>query len=207
MIIGIPVYDGVDLLDMTGPFEMFHWAGFEIDLLAAAPGLKTTGSGFAFSVPRGFAEARAYEAIWVPGGEPSALASIINDPARSYLDFLASQAVRVQMMCSVCDGAMLLAAAGLLSGYRATTHWQFLSCFQRFPGVIVAPGHPRFVHDRNRLTAGGVSSGLDAALKLIELLGGSPLARRVQQATQYYPDPPVRSGIPPAPTQCPIPAS
>src|SRR5262249_45998657 len=121
MIIGIPVYDGVDLLDMTGPYEMFHWAGFEIDLLAAEPGLKTTGSRLAFSASRGFAEARSYGAIWVPGGEPDALAAMINDPARTYLDFLVSQANRVPMMCSVCDGGMLLAAAGLLDGYRATT--------------------------------------------------------------------------------------
>src|SRR6266851_2752079 len=118
MIIGIPVYDGVDLLDVTGPFEMFAWAGFEIDLLAQAPGLKTSGRrGFAFSVPKGFAEARAYDAIWVPGGDLDALAKIIDDPARIYLDFLATQATRVLMMCSVCDGAMLLAAAGLLDGY------------------------------------------------------------------------------------------
>jgi transcriptional regulator GlxA family with amidase domain len=208
MIIGVPVYDGVDLLDMTGPFEMFHWAGFEIDLLAAAPGLKTSGSHFQFSVPRGFAEARAYDAIWVPGGEPDALARLIGDPKRSYLDFLAAEATRVPapMMCSVCDGAMLLAAAGLLDGYNATTHWAFLSCFpQRFPKVIVAPGQPRFVHDRNRLTAGGVASGLDAALKLIELLGSKELAQRVQQDTQYYPDPPVSSVIPPTPAECPIP--
>ena len=207
MIIGVPVYDGVDLLDMSGPFEMFHWAGFEIDLLAEAPGLKTSGSRFQFSAPRGFGEARAYDAIWVPGGEPDALARLIDDPKRSYLDFLAVQATRVRMMCSVCDGAMLLAAAGLLDGYRATTHWAFLSCFpQRFPKVIVAPGHPRFVHDRDRLTAGGVASGLDAALKLIELLGGTELAQRVQQDTQYYPDPPVSSAIPPTPAECPIPA-
>jgi transcriptional regulator GlxA family with amidase domain len=207
MMIGVPAYDGVDLLDMTGPFEMFHWAGFEIDLLATTPGLKTSGSHFTFSVPRGFAEARTYDAIWVPGGEPEALARIINDPARTYLDFLAAQARHVRMMCSVCDGAMLLAAAGLLDGYQATTHWAFTSCFpQRFPKVIVAPGHPRFVHDRNRLTAGGVASGLDAALKLIELLGGIDLARRVQQDTQYYPDPPVSSEIPPTPAECPIPA-
>jgi transcriptional regulator GlxA family with amidase domain len=207
MIIGVPVYDGVDLLDMSGPFEMFHWAGFEIDLLAEAPGLKTSGSHFTFSAPRGFAEARAYDAIWVPGGEPTALARIIADPKRSYLDFLAAEAKRVRMMCSVCDGAMLLAAAGLLDSYRATTHWAFLSCFpQRFPKVMVAPGHPRFVHDRNRLTAGGVASGLDAALKLIELLGGTALAQRVQQDTQYYPDPPVSSVIPPTLAECPIPA-
>jgi transcriptional regulator GlxA family with amidase domain len=206
MIIGMPVYDGVDLLDMSGPYEMFHWAGFEIDLLAEARGL-TTGSHFQFSAPRGFAEARAYDAIWVPGGEPAALARLIDDPKRTFLDFLAAEAKRVRMMCSVCDGAMLLAAAGLLDGYRATTHWAFLSCFpQRFPKVIVAPGHPRFVHDRDRLTAGGVASGLDAALKLIELLGGTALAQRVQQDTQYYPDPPVSSVIPPTPAACPIPA-
>jgi transcriptional regulator GlxA family with amidase domain len=206
MIIGVPVYDGVDLLDMTGPFEMFHWAGFEIDLLAAAPGLTTSGSRFQFSALRGFAEARAYDAIWVPGGEPAALVRLIDDPKRTFLDFLAAEASRVRMMCSVCDGAMLLAAAGLLDGYQATTHWAFLACFpQRFPKVIVAPGHPRFVHDRNRLTAGGVASGLDAALKLIELLGGTALAQRVQQDTQYYPDPPVSSVIPPTPAQCPIP--
>ena len=208
MIIGIPAYEGVDLLDMTGPYEMFHWAGFEIDVLATSPGLKKTGSGFSFSVPRGFADARTYDAIWVPGGEPDAIARMIDDRARTYLDFLTGQASRVRMMCSVCDGAMLLAAAGLLDGYQATTHWEFTSCFpQRFPKVIVAPGHPRFVHDRNRLTAGGVASGLDAALKLIELLGGTKLAQRVQQDTQYYPDPPVSSEIPPTPAECPIPHS
>jgi len=85
MIIGIPAYEGVDLLDMTGPYEMFHWAGFEIDLLAASPGLKNTGSGFSFSVPRGFAEARTYDAIWVPGGESEAIARIIDDRAHVYL--------------------------------------------------------------------------------------------------------------------------
>ncbi len=68
----------------------------------------------------------------------------------------------------------------------------------------MAPGHPRFVLDRNRLTGGGVASGLDDALKLIELLGGRALAEKVQQDTQYYPDPPVSSAIPPAPA-CPIP--
>ena len=209
MIIGIPVYDDADMLDVTGAFEMFDWAGFEIDLLAEEPGMKKFhGQGFAFSVTRGFAQARNYDAIWVPGGEPEALAKIIDDPARTFLDFLVAQASRVRIMCSVCDGAMLLAAAGLLDGYQATTHWEFLSCFpQRFPKVIVAAGHPRFVHDRNRLTGGGVSSGLDEALKLIELLGGRELAEKVQQATQYYPDPPVSSTIPPSPAQCPIPTS
>jgi len=207
MIIGIPVYDECDLFDVAGAFEMFDWAGFDIDLLAAEPGMKTFRSrGFSYSVTRGFADARAYDAIWVPGGEPDAMARIIDDPARTYLDFLVAQAGQVRMMCSVCDGGMLLAASGLLDGYQATAHWQFLSCFpQRFPKVILAPGYPRFVHDRDRLTGAGVSSGLDAALKLIELLGGTALAEQVQQATQYYPDPPVHSVMPETPAQCPLP--
>jgi cyclohexyl-isocyanide hydratase len=122
---------------------------FEIDLLATSPGLKSSGSGLSFSVPRGFAEARRYDAIWVPGGEPEAIARIIDDRARTYLDFLTEQASRVRMMCSVCDGAMLLAAAGLLDGYQATTHWAFTSCFpQRFPKGQTRLG--RGMDDRQR---------------------------------------------------------
>ena len=92
---------------------------------------------------------------------------------------------------------MLLAAAGLLDNYQATTHWVFVACFpERFPKVIVAEGHPRFVLDRDRLTGGGISSGLDEALMLIQLSAGTVAAQDVQQSTQYYPNPPVSSSIP-----------
>jgi len=208
MIIGIPVYDQVDMLDVTGPFEMFDWAGFEIDLLAEQPGKKRFRSrGFAFDVEKGFQDARDYDAVWVPGGDPEALVSIISDPGRVYLDFLAAQATRTKIMCSVCEGAMLLAAAGLLDGYHATTHWAFVPCFaERFPRVIAAEGHPRFVLDRDRLTGGGISSGLDEALMLIQFLRGTVAAQQVQQNMQYYPNPPVNSSIPPAPQRCPLPS-
>lgn len=205
--IGIPVYDDVDMLDVTGPFEMFDWAGFEIDLLAEQAGMKRfRGKGFSFEVTKSFADAGTYDAIWVPGGDPQALAGIINDPKRTYLNFLVAQAATTPYTCSVCEGAMLLAAAGLLDGYEATTHWAFINCFaQRFPGVIVAPGFPRFILDRNRLTGGGVSSGLDEALMLIQLLAGEAKAQEVQQNAQYYPDPPVTSTIPTPPAMCPLP--
>ena len=209
MIIGIPVYDKVDMLDVTGPYEMFDWAGYEIDLLAEHKGMKQFRSkGFRFDVTKSFADARAYDAIWVPGGDVEALAGIIDDPKRTYLDFLVAQAARTKMVCSVCEGAMLLAAAGLLDQYYATTHWAFIPCFaERFPKVLVADGHPRFVLDRDRLTGGGISSGLDEALMLIQLLEGTVAAQNVQQSVQYYPDPPVSSAIPPAPAQCLLPRS
>jgi transcriptional regulator GlxA family with amidase domain len=208
VIIGIPVYDDVDMLDVTGPFEMFDWAGFEIDLLAEQKGMKKfRNKGFCFEVTKSFADARAYDAIWVPGGDPKALAAIIDDSKRTYLDFLIAQAERTKMVCSVCEGAMLLAAAGLLDQHYATTHWAFIPCFaERFPKVLVADGHPRFVLDRNRLTGGGISSGLDEALMLIQLLQGTVAAQQVQQQTQYYPDPPVSSAIPPAPSSCLLPS-
>ncbi len=210
MIIGIPVYDQVDMLDVTGPFEMFDWAGFEIDLLAEKPGMKRFRSkGFAFEVTKSFADARSYDAIWVPGGEPEALAAIIDDPKQTFINFLKAQVPappQKRWICSVCEGAMLLAAAGLLDGYNATTHWAFVPCFaERFPKVIVAEGHPRFVLDRDRLTGGGISSGLDEALMLIQLLQGTVAAQEVQQSTQYYPDPPVSSAIPPPPPHCLLP--
>jgi transcriptional regulator GlxA family with amidase domain len=95
---------------------------------------------------------------------------------------------------------MLLAAAGLLDGYTVTTHWAFYPCMARFPKVTLASGYPRYCLDRTRLTGGGISSGLDEALMLIQLLSGTEAAQQVQRSTQYYPRPPVTSEITPATT-------
>lgn len=205
MIIGIPVYDDVDLLDVTGPFEMFRWANLDVELVAEHPGSIRFRRGFKFEVTKGFADAADYDVLWVPGGDPQALACLMGDPCRTFLDFLIRKSERATYVASVCEGALLLAAAGLLDGYVATTHWQFIPCLvQRFPRVTVADGFPRFHLDRNRLTGGGVSSGLDEALKLIELLCGTAVAQGVQQNTQYYPAPPVTSMIEPN-DYCPVP--
>jgi transcriptional regulator GlxA family with amidase domain len=202
----MPVYASVDMLDVAGPYEMFTWAGFSVDLVAEEACTLKFRAGFAFEVATDFAHAGSYDALWVPGGDPPMLAEIINDPSRTYLNFITDTAAKVKWVCSVCEGAMLLAAAGLLDGYTATTHWAFLPCFkQYFPNVNVADGYPRFCLDRNRLTGGGISSGLDEALMLIQLLAGTAAAMDVQQTTQYYPDPPVMSAIP-GPDSCPLPA-
>jgi cyclohexyl-isocyanide hydratase len=84
-----------------------------------------------------------------------------------------------------------------------TTHWAFVPCLAKFPNVKVAQGFPRFVLDRNRLTGGGISSGLDEAFKLVELLTDYETAQGIQRTTQYYPCPPVASELTPA-TSCPL---
>jgi cyclohexyl-isocyanide hydratase len=198
MKIVMPVYEGVDMLDMSGPYEMFRWVGgLDVHLVAEQPGLVQFNGGFSFQVEDGLGAPEPCDALWVPGGSPATLQRIIDDPERRFLDFLAGQAAVSRFVCSVCEGALLLAAAGLLDGFEVTTHWAFIPyLLRKHPHVTVVPGHPRFHLDRDRLTGGGVSSGLDEALKLIELLTDTATAQRVQQTTQYYPEPPVQSEIP-----------
>lgn len=205
----MPLYQGFNMLDVCGPAEMFSWAdgmgNWTIDLVAEVPGKVVSINGFSLNVPNGLpATIAPYDAMWIPGGSTEALDRIIHDSKRVYLDFLVAQAQQARWVCSVCEGALLAAAAGLLDGYSATTHWAFYPYLQTyFPEVAVVPDYPRFVVDRNRLTGGGIASGLDESLKLVELISGTAAAMDVQLSTQYYPDPPVSSAIP---TSVPMPA-
>src|SRR5579864_8046166 len=201
MLIGIPVYDQVDMLDVAGPHELFSWANFDVELVAEQRGPLTFRNGFSFNVAKSFAEAGPYDVLWVPGGDPCALIKLMGD--RTYLDFLKNKSGAAKFVASVCEGAMLLAAAGLLDGYTVTTHWAFYPCMARFPKVTLASGYRRYCLDRNRLTGGGISSGLDEALMLIQLLSGTEKAQFVQRMTQYYPQPPVTGEITPS-DDCPL---
>jgi len=194
----IPVYQKFDLLDVCGPSEMFFWAGYTVDLVAEVPGKVAASNGFVLDVPNGLpAQPQPCDALWIPGGAPDQLDRIIHDPQQRYLSFISRQAAQSAWVCSVCEGALLAAAARLLDGYTATTHWAFIPyLLQNYPTVTIADGHPRFAVDRNRLTGGGISSGLDESLKLIELLSGTAKAESVQRTAQYYPEPPVSSSIP-----------
>jgi len=208
MKIGIPIYDKVDLLDVAAPREMFFVMKdcvpeVEVHLLSADGCGVVTRDGMTIGAEMAFADAPRLDVLWVPGGDPSALDALMHDPARVYLDFLIGASKHARYVASVCEGALLLAAAGLLDGYEATTHWAFIPCLKQFPAVRVVQGYPRFVVDRNRVTGGGISSGLDEALKMIELLSSYKAAQHVQQFTQYYPAPPVASVIPPA-GACPM---
>lgn len=194
MIIGIPVYQGVDLLDVTGPHEVFGWMGdgVEIRLLAETTEVPIVSRDkFSFNVTHSFTEQQQLDVIWVPGGDPDALAVMMRGGA--YLDFLNGQAKGAEWVCSVCEGALLLAAAGLLDGHDATTHWNFIPCLASFKKINVAAGFPRYVRsevgDEKRLTGGGISSGLDESLELVRVLKGDDAARDLQRTLQYYPEP------------------
>ena len=98
---------------------------------------------------------------------------------------------------------MLLARAGLLDGHQATTHWAFIDCLRRFPLIRVDETHARFIVSGNRLTGGGISAGLDEALKLITLLFDEATAEDVQVNTEYFPVPPVMGTMPKSDTSRP----
>jgi transcriptional regulator GlxA family with amidase domain len=183
---------------------MFHWAGrsneLETVLVSSDGGGVTSMNGVRFEPHASFAQTPLLDVLWVPGGSPDALAMIMKNPNSPYLQYLRQIAASAKWVCSVCEGALLLARAGLLDGHAATTHWAFVECLQSFPAIKVDTTHQRFVVSGNRRTGGGISSGLDEALELISLLFGEDSAKDVQVSTQYFPRPPVMGVIPPTPS-------
>lgn len=207
MKLGIPVYQGVNLLDVAGPLEMFYWASkikkqFEPVLISEDGKAVRSINGVRFDVQASFAEAPALDILWVPGGDPVILAEIMRDPDSAYLKYLRQIATTATWVCSVCEGALLLARAGLLDDHAATTHWAFVKCLQKFPKIKVDTTYKRFVVSGNRLTGGGISSGLDESLELIRLLFGVDVAKSVQRTTQYFPEPPVMAQLPATAPAC-----
>lgn len=211
-IIAIPIYDGVDFMDITAPREIFHWLNgdttFDRDIqVYFVGGTKsfTTIDGTQITTEVQFDDRRVQNPnlIWVPGGTADALALILNDPESAYTAYVKRAGENAEWVCSVCEGAILLANAGLLEGHDITTHWEALGCFSTFKDVNVLSGSPRYVKSGNRVTGAGISSGLDEALFLVELIAGTASAIKVQRTTQYYPHPPVQSEVPTA-TFCPV---
>jgi transcriptional regulator GlxA family with amidase domain len=207
MKLGIPVYDGVNLLDVAGPYEMFNWVdpckGLTTVIVSESGRSVKSMNGVRFEPHWSFAATPKLDVLWVPGGDPDVLGEIMSHPDSGYLAYLKKVAAEAKWVCSVCEGALLLARAGLLDGHNATTHWAFIECLKRFPKIEVDTCHSRFIESGNRLTGGGISSGLDEALKLIELMFDRETAKAVQLTTQYFPKPPVTGEIPAAPA-CPV---
>lgn len=195
----VPVYPDFDILDVSGPFAMFSTvaslAGITPVLATAQPGGVTCLQGIEFNVPLALPKLTSSDAIWVPGGFGDGYFDQFSSSAL-LVNWLKTEGPNAGYVCSVCTGALLLAAGGLLAGYTATTHWQFQQSLAMFPEVRLASGYPRYWIDRNRITGGGVSSGLDASLAVISVLSNRTNAMYAQLLNQYDPNPPFDAGSP-----------
>lgn len=177
-------------LDLTGPFEVL--ARFEeltIDLAWKIRDPVIDSGGLQLTPTRSFADCPQADILFVPGG-PGQIA-LMEDA--EVLAFLRRQAAAAHYVTSVCTGSLILAAAGLLTGYRAACHWLSLDQLGFFGAT---PVKDRVAMDRNRITGAGVTSGIDFALTLAAVLFGEERAKRAQLAMEYSPMPPFAAGTP-----------
>lgn len=190
--IGMVLFPNLTQLDLTGPFEVFsRLPGAEVQLVAATLEPVRSERGLRLLPTHTFASAALPTVLFVPGG-PGVSAALQDAELLRWLHGCGSQA---QWVTAVCTGALVLAAAGLLTGYRATTHWLSLDLLGLFPDVEVVASE-RVVIDRNRVTAGGVTAGLDFGLRLAAELAGEVTAREIQLLLAYDPAPPFSDGSP-----------
>lgn len=188
--IGIFIFSGVTQLDFTGPYEVFsRIPNAKVFLFAQTKGAITTESGMKFIPDYDFSDCPDLDILLVPGGSGT---TILMEEFE-VLDFLKEKAEKSKFITSVCTGSLVLAAAGLLDGYKATTHWLSLDVLKLFPVQISGE---RFVKDRNRITGGGVTAGIDFALFLTAEFFGIDLAEEIQLMIEYNPAPPFTSGHP-----------
>jgi cyclohexyl-isocyanide hydratase len=136
-----------------------------------------------------FADCPQLDVICVPGG--GGADDIVND--EEVLDFLRKQAANAKYVTSVCTGSLALGAAGLLKGYRAATHWSAMEMLALFGAT---PTRTRVCIDRNRITGGGVTAGIDFALTLVSMLVDRTTAEAIQLRLEYNPAPPFNAGSP-----------
>jgi len=188
---GMLLFPGMTQLDVTGPYEVLcRVPGVRVSLLAVDREVVRTEHGMEIVPQRSFAEAGDVDVLVVPGG--AGVNETLTDPR--YVGFVAAAGARARWVTSVCTGALLLGAAGLLRGYRATTHWRSVEFLGAFGAIPVAD--ERVVVDRDRVTAAGVSAGIDFALVLAGKLRGEDVAKEIQLGIEYDPAPPFACGHP-----------
>lgn len=191
MQIAIVLYPGFTSLDFIGPYEVLHYLpGAEVRFLWHEPGPVTADSGvLTVGATHSFEETPAPDVILVPGG-PTTF-----EHARdaSVLEWLRTADATSTWTTSVCSGSVLLAAAGLLEGRRATSHWAVVPMLKTFAGVT-AVGDERIVRQGKYVTAAGVSAGIDLGLWLAGQIAGEARAKAIQLGIEYDPQPPFDSG-------------
>ena len=190
--IGFLVFPRVQQLDLTGPYEVLAMVpGSRVHLVAKSLSPLPSATGLVLTPTVDFAACPTLDVICVPGG--AGVNPLMEDAEA--LDFLRRQAARARYVTSVCTGALVLGAAGLLRGKRATTHWAAHDLLAAF-GAIPTDG--RVVRDGNLLTGGGVTAGIDFGLTLAAELTDEATAKAIQLHLEYAPAPPFEAGRPEA---------
>ncbi|MGK9471015.1 DJ-1/PfpI family protein [Pantoea agglomerans] len=188
--IGLLLFPDVTQLDLTGPWEVFaRTPGVECHLIWKDLQPVRSDRGLSILPTTSFADCPPLDVICVPGG-PGQIALMSDDVT---LKFLRQQADQAKWVTSVCTGSLVLGAAGLLKGYRATSHW---SSIDQLALLRAEPVSQRVVRDRNRISGAGVTSGIDFALTLVAEIAGDAVAKSVQLQMEYDPEPPFTSGSP-----------
>ena len=189
--VGLLVYPGMILLDLVGPLTILGMTGAACHRVGASLDAVTTDVGITVQPTATYATCpRDLDVLFVPGGLKGTVA-LMRSPAA--LAFLADRGNRARYVTSVCTGSLALAAAGLLEGYKATSHWNVV---ELLPLMGAQPVAARVVEDRNRITGGGVTAGLDFGLVLASRLRGEETAKRIQLVLEYDPQPPFAAGSP-----------
>ncbi len=194
--VGITLYPGFDSLDVLGPFQTFTFAGMDRYLVAKDCDSVKSWEGVSIKPRTTFDDCPQLDMIFVPGADDP-IKELVKGHIGSncLLDFLIKQSEHASWVCSVCNGAILLAGAGLLDSHIVTTHWAYKDVLRLFPCQVV-DDYRRYVQSGNRITGGGIASGLDQALYIVSLLFGVGAARQGQLAMQYHPQPAFHCGDP-----------
>jgi transcriptional regulator GlxA family with amidase domain len=192
--IGLLLFDDVEELDAVGPWEVLsYWTlhhptdGWSISCLSRDGAAVTAAKGLPLTPHHSMGDVPALDVLIHPGGQGTR--TLMRNP--QHLAWVRVQAATVPLMTSVCTGALVYAAAGLLSGRPATTHWESLDLLHELDPSIDVDPDARYVDDGNVITSAGVSAGIDMALHLVARLAGVDRAREVRRAIQYDPHPPV----------------
>ncbi|MCJ2089701.1 DJ-1/PfpI family protein [Methylobacterium sp. E-005] len=190
--IAMVLFPGLTALDLVGPQDLLAGlAPGSLHLVAETSGPVTSDTGLSLMATDTFETCpQDLDVLFVPGGDGT--------PAQMrntrLLAFLRDRATHAGWVTSVCTGSLILGAAGLLRGYRATSHWCVRDAV--LPLLGAEPVAERVVVDRNRMTGAGISAGLDLGLVLAARLRGATYARTAQLVAEYAPDPPFRAGTP-----------
>jgi transcriptional regulator GlxA family with amidase domain len=188
--IAILLFDDITALDAVGPYEVLsRIPGATVSWVASAPGIKKAKGGLSLVADRSLDNVSNPQIVLVPGG--SGVDAVMKDPA--VIQWLQAVHRTSLFTTAVCTGTLILGAAGLLRGLRATTHWNYS---QRLTEFGAEPVSERVVREGKIVTAAGVSAGIDMALRLVQWMAGDKAAQAIQLRIEYDPAPPFDSGSP-----------